>query len=195
MKNTTFSILIAVCGLMFIASCNAAHENTDDVLTLKPIPGVGGPVDYPTIGIPDSVRVHKADSSVSKVHKGGFPVGKENFDALVTYIEKNGFLLKEKGISSDHQVTFFDTDGNRHALICLRRDSATDKPSKTGTPHISVWGYYKGIKDLEHFFGWYISSDEVMTFIFDEEYVSQHMPAVKKGYDEFLAKVIKKKEG
>ena len=122
------------------------------------------------------------------------PVGEENFKKLVTYIEKNGFVVVERGVPCDHQYTFFDKDGNRHAMITSRRDKNFYPSMTAPVKAIDVWAYYKGIKDQKHFFGYYINEKEVKTFLFNEEYVKKHMPAVKKGYEEFLARVNNQKK-
>ena len=89
------------------------------------------------------------------------PVGEDNFNKLVSFIEKKGVVVPQDGIPCDHQFTFFDSKGNRHAMITIKRD-AEDNPSTKGTVNqISVWAYKKGIKDQEHFFGYCISPDRM----------------------------------
>ncbi len=117
------------------------------------------------------------------------PVGEQNFKKLVFYIEKNGFVVPQRGVSCDYQYTFFDKDGNRHAMITIKRDK-NGNPSMKGTvEQISVWMYYQGKKDQEHFLGYEITKERAFPFLIEDEYVQKHIQTVKKGYEEFLAKV------
>ncbi len=119
------------------------------------------------------------------------PVGEENFNKLVNFIEKNGFVVYQRGIPSDHQYTFFDKSGNRHAMIIGRRDKNFNPSLSLTDPInvINVWAHYKGIRDFKHSFCYDISKKEAHTFTSDAEYARQNMPAIKNGYEEFLAKV------
>jgi hypothetical protein len=120
------------------------------------------------------------------------PVGEENFAKLVTFIEKKGFSVPQAGIASDYQYTFFDKKGTRHALITIRRDK-DGNPSLQGTvDQISVWAYYGGKKDLNHYFGYSITKERAFPFIVDDSNVKKHIDAVREGYGEFLALVNKK---
>lgn len=123
--------------------------------------------------------------------KPQIPVGEKNFKKIVAYIEKNGFLVPQRGIPCDHQYTFIDKNGNRHALITTRRDKNGEPSVKGSVESIDVWAYYKGKKDLEHFFGYSISKEKVALCITDPEYIEKHIYAVKKGYEDFLAHVNK----
>lgn len=114
------------------------------------------------------------------------PVSEEDFNALVKFIEAKGFSTGD----GDTQYTFFDSKKNRHALMVIRRDE-NSKPSKEGKAHISVWSYYKGIKNQEHFFGWDIKDGKAGLHMADQEYEDKHFESVKFGYEEFLAKVKK----
>ncbi len=119
------------------------------------------------------------------------PVGEKNFKKLVAFIEKNGFVVPQQGVPCDYQYTFFDSHGNRHALITIKRDK-DGHPSINGTvSHISIWAYYKGIKDQDHYFGYGITSEKVAPFILDLDGTWKDADAVKFGYEEFLAKVLK----
>jgi len=116
-------------------------------------------------------------------------VGIGDFKALVDYIEKKGFVVTERGVACDHQYTFVDSRGNRHALMTIKRD-VNGKPSMTGTvTQISVWAYYKGIKDQAHYFGYRIDSDKVTPFADQYEGEWKQRADVKFGYEEFLKKV------
>ena len=113
------------------------------------------------------------------------PVSDTDFVALVDFIEKKGVSTGD----GDMQYTFFDSKKNRHALMTIKRDE-NNKPSKQGkVVQISVWAYYKGIKDQEHFFGWYIRDGEAGLFSPEQEQEDKHFANVKFGYEEFLAKV------
>lgn len=116
------------------------------------------------------------------------PVSQEDFQAMVKFIEKNGFSTGD----GDMQYTFFDSHGNRHALMTIKRDE-NNKPSKQGkVVQISVWSYYEGIKDQEHFFGWQITDGKVMLAVPDIDKNIPDFTYVKFGYQEFLAEVRKR---
>lgn len=116
-------------------------------------------------------------------------VGEENFQKLVDFIEKNGFVVPQDGVSCDYQYTFFDGNGNRHALITIRRNE-DGQPSMEGlVSHISVWAYYGGVRDQGHYFGYDITKEEAFPFLRTEEYINKHIQAVKKGYNDFLTHV------
>lgn len=108
-------------------------------------------------------------------------ISKENFLKIVDYIEKNGFLIHSgKGKEAEHQYTFFDSKGNRHAMIAVKRDGVVFQ--------VSVWAYYKGINDLQHFFGYYINEKEVGPFLNLD--TRKEKDDVKFAFDEFLQKVL-----
>ena len=117
------------------------------------------------------------------------PVGQKDFQKLVSFIEKHGFIVPQNGIPSDYQYTFFDSHGNRHAMITIKRDSA-DNPSVNGNvTQISVWAFYGGVRDQDHYFGYYISAEKVAPFDFDGGW--KEAEDVRFGYEQFLAKVNK----
>ncbi len=126
-----------------------------------------------------------------KTSEPQIPVGEENFKKLVSYIEKNGFVVPQRGISCDYQYTFFDKNGNPHAMTTIKRDKDGNPSTKGTVDQISVWAYYEGIKDQEHFFGYSITKDRAFPFLTQDEYVEKHIEAVKKGYNDFLEKVNK----
>lgn len=117
-------------------------------------------------------------------------VGEKNFRKLVNFIQSKGFVVPQRGIPCDYQYTFFDTNGNRHALITIKRDK-DGNPSMQGTvDHINVWAYYNGIKDQDHFFMYDIYKEKVVT-IPTFKYKALHIQSIKKGYEDFLAFVNK----
>lgn len=137
----------------------------------------------------DAAQKVLGDTESSKDNPKSIEVSREDFERLVNYIEKHGFVVKERGVPSDHQYTFFDSKGNRHAMITIKRDQ-TDKPSTQGkVDQISVWAYRQGIRDQEHFFGYAITSTEVKPFI--EPISPEERNDIEFGYREFLAKVKK----
>ncbi len=69
------------------------------------------------------------------------PVGEKNFEKLVNFIQNKGFAVPQRGISCDYQYTFLDTDGNRHALITIKRDKDGNPSMQGVVNHISVWAY------------------------------------------------------
>jgi hypothetical protein len=104
---------------------------------------------------------------------------------LATYIEKYGFEVSEKGVPCDHQYTFIDKNANRHALITIRRDSLSNPSLKAPITQISVWAYYKGVKDYEHFFGYTIHPDA----IYQIGSKSEDKIAIENGYRELLKRI------
>ncbi len=123
------------------------------------------------------------------------PLTEQQFRRIANYIEKHGFVvdLGPNRIKCGHQVTFFDKAGNRHAMISCRT-GADGHPAMKGTvTSISVWAYYDGKKDQEHFFGYDIRPSGAKTFITEDDYMAKHMKAVQKGVNDFLNKVEKSK--
>ncbi len=116
-------------------------------------------------------------------------VGVENFEELVDYIEERGFVVSERGIPCDYQYTFFDSKGNRHAMIAIKRD-ASGHPSMEGiVDQISVFAYYEGVKDQEHFFGYLINKEEVKPYSYNRDGTWKEKNDVESSYYEFLEKV------
>ena len=86
---------------------------------------------------------------------------KEEFNELVNFIEKDGFVITQNWVASDHQYTFFDSKWNRHALMTIKRD-INNQPSLQGdVDQISIWAYKDGIKDQEHYLWYVIQKDGV----------------------------------
>jgi hypothetical protein len=131
-----------------------------------------------------------ADQTEMASKSEAISVAPGDFAKLVAFIEKNGFVVEERGVKSDHQYTFFDKQGNRHALITIKRDES-DQPSLTGTvDQISVWAYKDGIKDQEHFFGYYINNEEIAPFSLPYGETNwKEKNDVKAAYDELCKKV------
>lgn len=172
-------ILFAIVASVLAISCNNKTETVNN----KPIVTDTGKV------------VLTLKETLKKDTVLGVPVGEKNFQLIASYIEKHGSPVTcgSNDIMCGHQVTFFDKSGNRHAMIVCRVGDDGQPAMKGKFSSISVWGYYKGIKDGKHFFGYNISEKNVCTFRTDSAYMAQNMPAVKKGYEEFLAKVSKSK--
>ncbi|KKP38198.1 MAG: hypothetical protein UR28_C0020G0007 [Candidatus Peregrinibacteria bacterium GW2011_GWF2_33_10] len=120
------------------------------------------------------------------VNPNSIEVKSEDFDKLVAFIEREGFLIKEPGVSCDHQYTFFDKNGNRHAMMAIKRD-ANGKPSKQGSvKQISVWAYHQGIRDQEHYFGYIITAEEIAP---SWRLTPEEKSEVRKAYNEILEKI------
>jgi len=118
------------------------------------------------------------------------PVGEENFDKLVSFIEKNGFVEPEYGnVPCDFQYNFIDSKGNLHGFITIKRDE-NGNPSVAGKViQITVYGYRGNIKDQEHFFGYIITRKNVVPHALDIDGKWNDADNVKTGYEEFLLKV------
>lgn len=126
------------------------------------------------------------------------PVGSENFKKLANYIEKHGFVVTNRGIPCNRQITFFDKTGARHAMITIKVNKH-GKPAMDGTVgQISVWANYDGINHSANFFSYEINEKIAYPSIIacrslghTEAQVKKIMTAIKTGYDEFLAKINK----
>lgn len=124
----------------------------------------------------------------NKDNPASIEISREDFEKLVDSIQKHGFIVKERGVPSDHQFTFFDSKGNRHAMITIKRDE-TGKPSTQGkVDQISVWAHREGIRDQEHSFGYAITNTGVQSFT---PPTPEERKDIEFGYREFLAKVKK----
>ena len=130
------------------------------------------------------------ESSESKALRLGIPIAEGKFEKLLNHINSNGFIVYERGVPCDRQLTFFDSRGNRHALIAIKRN---DKgyPSIDGTVNqISVWAYKDGIKDQDHFFSYFITKEMVMpSFIPFHEDEWKERELVNFGFSELLTKL------
>lgn len=109
-------------------------------------------------------------------------VGKENFALIAKFIRTHGFDAGE----NDRQYTYFDGAGNRHAMIALADDGNSGQ--------ISVWGYKDGIKDQEHFFGYYINEDQYGPFLFGKKEIETSGYLMTMGYEGILT-LAKKEAG
>ncbi len=178
-NNSIVSVVIAL--LLIATSCNESHNNQSTAPTAT---------QSSAIVRQEEARAH-ADEVVAQAKKEAstITVGEANFNQLVSYIEKNGKLLTEKGIPCDHQVTFFDSKGTRHAFVTIERDTKGN-PSKNGQVNqISVWAYLEGKKDQKHSFGYRITKESCVNFIAEQHL--QYFVSMQTGYDEFLAKAKK----
>lgn len=139
----------------------------------------------------DSIRA----KNIAETKAKEIPVGKENFEKLIAFIEKHGFTTDggRERIPCGKQYTFYDKSGYRHAFLTFKTDSAGN-PSMTGTvKEVIIYGYRNGIKNQEHFFPYRINSEKVFNDIPEIDGSWPEAEIVKKGYEEFLAKVQKSK--
>lgn len=134
-------------------------------------------------------QLRKANEATSKAKE--IPVGQENFQKLVSFIEKRGFVVAQNDIPCDYQYTFNDSKGNRHAMMTIKRDDTGNPSMKGAVNQISVWAYYNGIRDQKHFFGYKITADKVAPFLPEIDGTWKEADDVKLGYEEFLKKVNK----
>lgn len=170
----TFFLAVFTANLLF-TSCNSTNEEQASENSTTP-------TCVDTFLSPPKEKVQANTETL---------VGKDDFQKIVSYIEKNGELLTERGVKCDHQVTFFDSKGNRHAMITIKRDSAGISSTKGIVDQISVWAYKKGIKDQKHFFGYYISKEKIDLFVPDLHSNKEDSENMIFGYQEFLKKVKK----
>ena len=172
--------------MAFITSCS----NTQQTNVLGPVdPPTEANKEYPTDSFTVQEERRTANIAISKAME--IPVGKVNFQKLVAFIEKNGFVVPQRGVPCDHRFIFIDSKGNLHALITIKRDTA-GYPSLKGTvKQISIWAYEKNIQNQEHFFGYQIREDKVAPFMLQRDGTWKHADYVRIGYEELLAKVSK----
>ena len=114
-----------------------------------------------------------------------------DFDKFVEFIEKKGFPVRERGVYSDFQYTLIDANGNRHAMMTIRRDE-NGQPSVDGqVKQISVWGYHDGVKSEANFFGYIIYRQEIVSSspLGLDTQSSKKILAIKGGYYELLRQV------
>jgi hypothetical protein len=185
MKLTVLTITVAFLAVIMISCSNRTNNQTSINQKSDSVASDTGKVIRPDTVLTKLQMSFPKKEGNAPLAKGTILVGMHNFEALSNYIEKNGFVVKQNGIPSDHQVTFVDSKGDRHAFITIRRD-ANSKPSIKGElVQISVWAYKKGIKDQKHFF-MYVITKEMILFTnpnaFDD---------ILFGYKEFLAKAKK----
>lgn len=113
-------------------------------------------------------------------------IPEEEFNLLTKHIEKHGFKIDQ----GDKQVTFIDSKGTRHAFVTIKKDTAGKRSNNAKVFQISVWAYENGIRDQEHFFGYYIRKDEV-GLISPQKQLSQYKSKIQLGISELLAKARK----
>lgn len=113
-------------------------------------------------------------------------ISKEDFQLMVDYIKAKGFTIPDPyQRGDDRQYTFYDSKNNRHAMIPVHL------PEK-GKYQISVWAYRDSVKDQDHFFGYEIDSEHgARTYLPDEYRKPGEVENIKRGVEEFLAKVKK----
>lgn len=115
-------------------------------------------------------------------------VGEDNFEKIVNYIQLNGSVVADRGVPCNYQYTFYDSDDNPHKMIAVKRDKANKPSIKGEIRHISIWSYYDGIIDQDHAFSYIISKKSItLNAGFAKDF--SHYETVKKGYEEFLAKI------
>lgn len=187
MKNHLRPLIIAA-GITF-AGCNSLGETPKATENQDKYPESTIPLDLVKAtkdATATSLTTPEAQNDTQKFQP--IEVANGDFTMLVNYIEKEGFPVREGDISCDHQITFYDKNGNRHAMMTIKRDT-NNKPSIQGTVNqISVWAYHGGIKDQEHFFGYIITENEVRP-VTDEPWTERD--DVNSAYNEVLKKVKK----
>ena len=194
MKKVIFILIVAFTATIF-NSCTKNSETNVQRQSQK-LHGVNG-VDVAAPSFTDSIlyqieeenKIIEKNKAVSKSME--ISVGEEHFKKIVSFIEKNGFVVPQRGVPCDYQYTFFDSHGNRHAFITIKRDKDGNPSTKGTVDQISTWAYYNGIKDQDHYFGYGITSEKVAPFNLEINGVWKHADAVRFGYEEFLKKVLK----
>lgn len=191
MKKTAFLALIIATSLF--ACQDSKPSNSKEATAIASIENEASPVD-------NILQKYRAEDSIKKEnerisHSKEIPVGTENFNKIVSFIEKHGFAVDmgPNRVMSGHQFTFYDSKGNRHGLIAGRFD-ANGNATKLGfVGRIIVYGYRDGIKNQEHFFPYCITPEKVYCNILELDGTWPDADRVKFGYEEFLKKVLKEK--
>ncbi len=189
MKRIILTLSVALVVAFIFTSCSNGNKN-ESVTSVRPdITKVVSLTDTASLRFQKEEEMRKENQAISKLKE--IPVGEDNFSKLVTFIEKRGFVVPQGGVPSDYQFTFFDSKGNRHAMITTRRDTE-GKPSTKGTvSQISVWAYKKGIKDQKHFFGYCISPNTMHPYYLELDGTWKGVDEATFGYNEFLKKVCR----
>lgn len=75
-------------------------------------------------------------------------------------------------------------------MITIKRDENGSPSTKGKVDQVSVFGYYNGIKDSDHFFGYAITKEKVFPFSLQDE--QKYFDIISTGYQNFLEKVKNK---
>jgi hypothetical protein len=115
------------------------------------------------------------------------PVDKKNFEKLVSFIERKGYLMSKDGRSCDHEIIFFDKESNCHEMKIRRLDS-NGKPSWRGSvKQISVIAHRKGILSSENEFSYVLTIGDFSSF--DQDlYPKLIVESAIRGYEDLLVK-------
>lgn len=189
MKKTILVCLLAlalVSAPMLVSLLGFWPQKVSGPPTVTTLPVAGGHSDAETDRLiaewEEKKRIKAENEAVTKSKE--ISVGDETFQKLNDYIRKHGFTIYDGRLK---QYTFFDSRGNRHAYITSKVDAAGDDE----VDQIVVYGYYKGIRDLEHFFSYFITDEKVFNPIPDLDGGWEDYDSVAFGYNEFLKKVSK----
>src|SRR3989344_4883125 len=168
MKKIIFflGIMVMLFTLMSCGQSEQKHTGTisDAIETDK----ITGKIVYKKTGLDTACISRKVKPEDLHPRMEGVPVGEENFNKLVAFIEKHGSVVVEKGVPCDHQYTFIDSRGNEHFMITVNEDK-------------------DGHKDGPQFEYLITEKSVVSTFLSSGTSTDD----VKFGYEEFLAKVSK----
>ncbi len=178
MKNI---IIIAILSITIgiLTACNHAPETVQSVT----------PKDTVLTDFQKRQKQEEQNRAVSKSQE--IPTGKETFDKLVDFIWKKGFTINGgyERIPCGRQYTFYDSRGNRHGYLAIKTESDTGQASMTGKVYsIVTYGFYKGIRDQEHFFPYDITEKSVFCSILSLDGTWKDVEAATFGYKEFLKK-------
>lgn len=108
------------------------------------------------------------------------------FDKLVAFINRKGFVVKERGVPSDRQYTFFDPEGNRHAFVVIRRNNKGLPDVQAPVSQISVWAYKGGVRDDAHFFDYIILHKDDRAYAITNSPDSAFKKTMTSGFTAFM---------
>lgn len=112
-------------------------------------------------------------------------VDREEFSQMAKFIEGHGRPFVHK--ITDGRYDFKDSEGNLNIMAAIKRAVIGGPAIKDSVVQISVWAYYQGIKDDNHFYGYIIYPDKV-TLAYNDQDSTRHIQIIKKTYQEFLAR-------
>lgn len=181
--------MVMLFTLMSCGQSEQKHTGTisDAIETDK----ITGKIVYKKTGLDTACISRKVKPEDLHPRMEGVPVGEENFNKLVAFIEKHGSVVVEKGVPCDHQYTFIDSRGNEHFMITVKEDKVGNHSAKGEIKRIRVLAFKNenkdGHKDGPQFEYLITEKSVVSTFLSSGTSTDD----VKFGYEEFLAKVSK----
>ena len=169
MKKVILTAIVAFSALAFLGCSSKDNKLADNSRTITAAP----------INKPDTVlakwqkerQIASQNKAISRTLE--IPTGRENFDKIVAYIWKYGFMItgpngfmitgEPKRIACGKQYTFYDSKGNGHICLAIKIDAVTKQASMTGkVQNVFVYGYNKGSRGQKYIFSYDITAERVI---------------------------------